>query len=108
MNRSLAAAGVAPPAVIRPESTVAPKERLLFGPIRPPEVMFRRAVVAPKFRSMLAPVSVSEFTAAPAAGTGVAAVRRTFLEAVEAVKVLVRSYCGAPVWLSAATPTPGI
>ena len=97
MNRSLLAAGAAPPAVIRPESTVAPKVRLLFGPIRPPEVMFRSAVAAPKVRSMFEPVSVREFTAAPAAGTGVAAVRRTFLAAVAAVKVLVRSYCGAPV-----------
>ena len=70
--------------------------------------MFRRAVAAPKVRSILEPVSVSEFTDAPAAGTAVEAVRRTFLEAVEAVKVLVRSYCGAPAWLSAATPTPGI
>ncbi len=81
--------GVAPPAVIRPESSAAPMLWLLFGPIRPPLVRLRMSVATAKLRAMFAPVIVTEFTLLPPAGIEVVAVRRIFSAAAPPTNVFV-------------------
>ena len=92
---------------MRPESTSAPIDLLLFGPIRPPLVRLRTSVATAKLRAMFAPVIVTELTLLPPDGIVVFEVRRMFSAAVPPANVFVWSYWAAPVWFSAAMPRPG-